>query len=180
MLYVQATEQGELKKQVEEIVGRVGLKVKVLERSGRSLKSILQRSDPYGTRLCGRQGCVLCSLGSGIDCRERECVYSMRCMDCDEAKRLQEYRGQTGRGIGERIDRQFYYWARRNENNPLTKHSLKAHEGGQFKVEVGMRAKCFGKPSRRLITEAVMIEELGENETMNSKSEWGYVNLRKI
>ena len=43
-----------------------------------------------------------------------------------------------------------------------------------------MKGKCFGKPSRRLITEAVMIEELGENETMNSKSEWGYVNLRKI
>ena len=180
VLYVQATAEGELKRKAEEIVKKIGLKVKVLERSGRSLKSLLQRSDPFSTRLCGREGCVLCGCNSEIDCRERDCVYSIKCFDCEEEGVLQEYRGQSGRVIGERIDEQFKYWERKEKNNPLTKHSVKAHDGRKFEVDIGVKAKCYGKPSRRLITEAVMIEGLGDMETMNSKSEWAYVNLKKL
>ena len=40
--------------------------------------------------------------------------------------------------------------------------------------------KCFGKPSRRMITEAVTIGEIDEEESMNNKREWTYVALDKI
>ena len=40
--------------------------------------------------------------------------------------------------------------------------------------------RCFGKPSRRLISEAVLIEELASDETMNSKLEWSYAKLNKV
>ena len=41
-------------------------------------------------------------------------------------------------------------------------------------------AKCFGKPTRRMITEAVVIDEVDEDRAMNSKSEWGYGRVQRV
>ena len=39
---------------------------------------------------------------------------------------------------------------------------------------------CFGDPTTRRITEAVLIDELTAEETMNAKNEWTYIKLNKI
>ena len=44
-------------------------------------------------------------------------------------------------------------------------------------MEISIKAKCFCEPATRLITEAVLIDELTNFETMNNKSEWSYVKL---
>ena len=41
-------------------------------------------------------------------------------------------------------------------------------------------AHCFGKLTARMITEAVMIEELPDENSLNSKSEWTYVKLPRV
>ena len=48
-------------------------------------------------------------------------------------------------------------------------------------MEANVIDKSFGKPSRRLLTEAVMIERerVKKDETINSKHEWTYVKLNK-
>ena len=43
-----------------------------------------------------------------------------------------------------------------------------------------MKSKDYGKPSRRLITEAVLIDNLVDAQTMNSRREWTYTNLNKV
>ena len=40
--------------------------------------------------------------------------------------------------------------------------------------------RCFGKPTRRMITEVVMIEEMEETESLNNKKEYGYVRVPTI
>ena len=62
----------------------------------------------------------------------------------------------------------------------VQRHANLYHEGRQFEASVKVIAKCFGKPSRRLITEAVMIDEIPEDRTMNSRAEWSYIKLAKI
>ena len=47
-------------------------------------------------------------------------------------------------------------------------------------MELKILSRCFGKPTKRLITEAVLIDELGENEAMNNKSEYGYVKMPRV
>ena len=49
-----------------------------------------------------------------------------------------------------------------------------------FEFEIEILSRCYGKPSRRMITEAVLIEELNEEETMNSRKEWTYTRLDKV
>ena len=39
---------------------------------------------------------------------------------------------------------------------------------------------CFGDPITRRISEAVLIDELSADETMNGKNEWTYIKLNKI
>ena len=40
--------------------------------------------------------------------------------------------------------------------------------------------RSFGRPTRRMITEVVMIEEMDEAESLNNKKEYGYVKVPKI
>ena len=54
------------------------------------------------------------------------------------------------------------------------------HGGREFVVDFEVISECFGKPSKRMITEAVMIEQLDDSETMNSKREWTFTKLDKI
>ena len=51
------------------------------------------------------------------------------------------------------------------------------HNGGGFRVEVKILKNCFGDLTTRRISEAVLIDELSANETMNAKSEWTYDKL---
>ena len=164
-----------LQKEVQRIAKKHRIKMRVIERGGRSVKGMSQRSNPFGKKMCGRDRCVLCQNGSDVDCTERGCVYTMMCKAC-----RRKYRRQTGRSMNERMNQQFGNWERGEENNPLMRHSELYHDGERFDVEVKVEAKCGGKPSKRLITEAVMIDELGGDETMNGKNEWSYVELRKV
>ena len=51
----------------------------------------------------------------------------------------------------------------------LHRHAQVYHGGREFEVKVSIMKQCFGDASKRQITEAVLIDELTENETMNTK-----------
>ena len=182
IIFVQPTVGGEMKRKVENIAKRLKLNFKVVEKSGQSVKDILQRSDPFGRKLCGRNGCSLCGRAIDVDCREAGVVYDIKCRACQTNINVskKEYRGQTGRIVGARIDKHVKDMEDKKIDTPLGKHSVEVHDGDNFELDVSIRAKCFGKPSKRLITEAVMIEEMNEDVTMNSKSEWKYIDLRRV
>ena len=86
----------------------------------------------------------------------------------------------SGRSPHERIGEQVRDWVRGVQDCPLLKHSILFHEGQHFDFGVKILRNCYGKPSRRMITEAVLINELTEDETMNSKREWSFVELDKV
>ena len=105
-----------------------------------------------------------------IDCRTRGCVYEIQCKECKK-----KYIGQTGRSIYERTKEHFKDWRDQKDGSILLEHSKKYHQNESFEVEISIKAKCIGEPATRLITEAVLIDELTNFETMNNKSEWSYV-----
>ena len=62
----------------------------------------------------------------------------------------------------------------------LQKHAVKCHDGGTFDIDVRIMTQCHGKPTTRMITEAVKIEELPEENSLNCKSEWTYIKLPRV
>ena len=71
-------------------------------------------------------------------------------------------------------------WDKKDQKSPLWKHDELCHLGQGFELEVKVKDKNFGKPTRRLITESVRIEQLKASEAMNGKKEWTYVKLNKV
>ena len=151
------------------------MSIKVVERAGATLKSILQRSNPFGVGDCNRGNCLLCAQGEGGDCRTRGCVYEIKCKDCGRL-----YRGQTCRCMYERCKEYLEAWIAMEDDCPLQRHANLHHNGGHFEASIRIIAECYGRPSRRMITEAVMIDEIPNDMTMNNKSEWTYVKLAKV
>ena len=175
VMFVQPTENSQLKKMVQVAARKNGIKVKVVERAGQTVKKVLQRSNPFGRIVCGRDTCMVCRHGKPGECRERGCVYELICRE-DERK----YRGQTSRSVGARFVEEMRDWENQESHSPLWRHSELYHGGQEFEVGVKVIKNCFGKPSRRMISEAVMIEQLRNNETMNSKREWTFTKLNKV
>ena len=175
VMFVQPTKDSQLKKKIQLIARRNGVRVKVVEKAGQTLKKELQRSNPFGKVACGREDCLVCKIGKPGECRKRGVVYQLKCK-ADRRK----YRGQTGRSVYKRLKVEMRAWSIKEQSSPLWRHSELFHGGQEFEVDIQIVNECFGKPSRRLITEAVMIDQLNGNETMNSKREWSYTKLDKV
>ena len=71
-------------------------------------------------------------------------------------------------------------WEAKAEDSYLQKHAIQYHGGGTFDIDVRLMAQCYGKPTARMIAEAVHIEELPEENTLNSKAEWTYIKLPRV
>ena len=68
VMFVQPTEGSELKRRVQQIAKRNGVKVKVVEKAGLTVKKVLQRSNPFGKKKCDRDDCVVCKCGKPGEC----------------------------------------------------------------------------------------------------------------
>jgi len=181
VMFVEATKDSELQKRIQISAKRNNIKIKVQERSGTKLKRILQRSDPFSKKECNRDTCMICVKKLGINCRTRGCVYQIMCQDCKiDTKKKNKYRGQTGRSVHERMNEHFNLWETKSEKSVLWQHSMEHHNSKEFPVEAKILSRCFGKPTKRLITEVVMIEEMTDTEGMNNKAEYGYVRMPKV
>ena len=175
VMYVEATPDGEMRKRIQKLSDMHQMKIKVVERAGTTVKQMLQRSDPFEVKGCGRRDCLVCSSEKKVDCRTSGCVYELVCKECDR-----RYRGTTSRSVYGRTKEEVREWRDMEDGSPLWKHAQLYHGGGDFELDVRILAKCYGKPSRRKITEAVLIDELSEEKSMNSKKEWSYVKLTKV
>ena len=182
VMFVDTTPNSELKKRVEQACRRNKTKIKVVEKISSTLKKEIQRSNPFGQGHCGRNDCVTCNLNLPINCRKRGPVYDIHCIDCKEALERPEktYRGQTGRTTYHRMKEHFSKWEGKTEDSVLHKHSIQCHGGEKFEVGIKVLASCYGKPTTRLITEAIHIEDIPEENSMNEKTEWNYVRLPRV
>ena len=91
-----------------------------------------------------------------------------------------QYRGQTGRSEYERTKEHIEKLEAKADDSYLHKHKVQDHNGGTFNINVKSLAQCYGKPTTRMITEAEIIEELPEENSLNSKSEWTYVRPPRV
>ena len=179
VMFVEVTPNSELKQRVQKACRKNNLKINVVEKMNRSVKTTLQRSNPFGWQSCGRPDCPTCNRDIKINCRARGCVYQIECVECKESV-VKMYRGQTGRSIYERMKEHISKWSEEAEDSCLHAHSTEKHRGEQFRIDVKLLKQCYGKPTERMISEAVLIQDLPSKHSLNSKAEWSYVKLPKV
>ena len=69
----------------------------MVEKAGRSIKSMVQRSDPFQRERCGHESCVVCAIG-GKGSRGKEGVtYSITFNSCAKRDIVRTYDGETSK-----------------------------------------------------------------------------------
>ena len=177
-IFVPTTPGGTLLKMMRKVAdaeAKEGLKFKIMEVGGKTVKRVLQRSNPTATPGCEDTDCIACKddRGGGGNCRRNNVNYEIECQLCPEGKRP-VYIGETSRNLftrgREHMGSEHREGTEEREAGFAHKHMERCHQGmeSRFKGRVTHTNKdCIG----RQVREGVLIRR-SNKEMMNSKSEW--------
>ena len=183
-IMVPATPDSELLKMLREVANReadAGLKFKIVETGGRTLKSQVQVSNPTATPGCTSGDCQACrgGPGAGGNCRRSNVLYRMDCGLCEEEGRC-TYVGETSRNLYTRAREHMnkYLSRKTREESFIHTHQNERHTGlpAHFEAKVvGNFKDCLS----RQVSEGVHIRR-GGPDILNSKSEWHQPALWRV
>ena len=160
----------QLAKTCRRALKKAGLKIRIVERAGKSIKRILAKSDPFRKTVCDQDKCKVCKLDSKANCKGRCVVYQMKCQGCN-GKRTNDglYVGETARSVEERIGEHLTKYEVNDKNSVFHKYLEEKHGGERQNVKLKVVSSCGNDAMLRQVTEAVLIKEL--NPELNAKEE---------
>ena len=125
----------ELKKRYENIVRTGSHKIKIVELTGRTLKRVLQKSDPFEKRNCEEEDCFVCSTHGKGHCRKSSITYKVKCLteNCGGI-----YNGESSRNGYSRGREELRDYKNHSTKSYLWKHCINKHESTeqQFKMDI--------------------------------------------
>ena len=184
VIFVPATPGAELARQVQTVVteetNRIGMKVKVVETGGTSMRQHLVRLDLTG---CIFPDCVLCQSGATGASHTRSGVhYSGVCVLCENDGIIAKYDGESGRSGYYRTKQHLSDINNRDTKNAFAKHLQLYHPDNvgdstafRFKSE-----QTFKKCLERQVTEGLAIHNSDAQIILNSKSEYNQPATSRI
>ena len=175
VLFIPPTPKGELLEKMKDIVKKVGneeITIKIVERAGRKIRSMLPGIKEETN--CKREDCFVHKNGGKGNCNIEGAVYRGECVTCrEESDRKCIYIGETGRSTYVRGKQHLAAMnnieRRANSHNAFVRHAIEKHDGNprtKFKVDV---VKTFKKPLERQVREGVEILRADADDIMNSK-----------
>ena len=176
-IFVPTTPGGVLMKMMRKVAeeeARDGIKFKIMEVGGRTLKSELQRSNPTATPGCNKSDCLPCSggRGGGGKCHKNNVNYVIECHLCPEGRRF-VYWGETSRNLYTRCKEHVGNLNRDTsdeESQFMKTHMAEYHEGMESKF-VAKVTHANKDSFTRQVREGVQIRR-SKRPVMNTKSEW--------
>ena len=179
-IFVPTTPGGTLMKMLRKVAEeeeKEGIKFKIMEVGGRTMKREVQRSNPTATQGCVEGDCIACNIerGKGGDCRRNNVNYEIECQLCPEGQRP-VYIGETARNLYTRAKEHMDGGKRKRTDEEedgtsfVRKHMDLCHKGSESKFKARV-TKANTDSFSRQIREGVLIRRC-EKSMLNSKSEW--------
>ena len=166
VLFIPATPKSELRKRYEQTIKETNIKIKVVERAGRTLKSLLQKSNPFKSDTCkNKEECMLCNNNGKGQCRRDNVTYEVQCNECK-----QPYIGETARNAYSRGLEHNKALIKSDKNSVLHRHATETHEGRNPGYTMSVTGHHDSALTRQL-TEAVKINN-HSGPMINNKQEW--------
>ena len=184
-IMVPSTPRGELADMLRRVVQAEAtynkdMNFKIVESGGRTVKSLLQRSNPTATAGCTSEDCIACrggDRGAGGNCRQNNVTYELECGTCQGEDRS-VYVGESSRNLYTRGVEHIRKYEGGKQDSFLLKHQLEKHQGrpAVFTAKVtGTYKDCLS----RQVAEGVNIRRCDAN-LMNTKSEWHQPPIWKV
>ena len=152
------------------------MKIKVLERTGPTIKSKLQKSNPFKRDKC-EDNCLICKTnGKGL-CETQGITYEIKCKSCEEI-----YIGETSRNAKKRGNEHLQQLKNKSENSVLWRHCKEKHEDIEQNFIMNITGIYHNNAMERQIAEAVNIKNRIQNNMniMNNKTEWNQQHLPSL
>ena len=181
VMFVQHTHHsemaGELRLNENEFERMTDFRMKMVEKAGVKIGSILTESDPWSGQGCERISCWLCDTklitGKNLkqDCTKRNLVYETYCINCEKEEKekiakeegegkgeetgrgeekikLYKYVGESCRSVWERSAEHLADLKNLNPTSHLLKHIIDKHEGEEVdSIKFGIRVLKFTRTS---------------------------------
>jgi hypothetical protein len=171
VLFVPSTKDGKLKQMYQHAIRNSGFRMKVVERTGRTLKSQLQTSNPFRPDVCGRGDCFVCTTSGKGNCTSESITYRINCLGEGCSRRA--YKGETAsNGYTRGVEHLNNLASHNVDNSPLWRHCLAEHIGVVQPFEMSITGSYRNDAMLRQITEAVQINNTDRHELMNDRTEW--------
>ena len=167
VIFVPCTPKSELMKRFNEKIDESGLKIKLVEKSGRTLGELLRTSDPRKKKRCNRINCPVCTTEGKGNCKAQNANYKITC-ECGDV-----YTGTTTRTSYIRGKEHHKDMSEKKEESDLWEHCVKKHEGNIKKFKMDVIETFKGDPLLRQISEAVRINRTDKDKRINKKEEFG-------
>ena len=176
VLFIPTTPEGKLKRMYEQVIRRSGIRVKVLERTGRTLKSQLQTSNPFKEPNCGREECFVCSTFGQGNCNTEGITYRIDCGGGNCRKSI--YKGETAHNAYTRgVEHMGRLAAKDLTHSPLWRHCQEQHGGEVQTFLMSVTGTYRNDAMLRQITEAVQINNMEVGDRMNDRAEWNMTRI---
>ena len=195
ILFVPPTPGGNLAKQIQsreaEINSGSDVRIKVVERGGIKLKSVLVNKNPYPALECHRKLCPYCKItpvsqpaenSKKFPCTTPSVGYQIDCLHCKSNDNPAAYIGETGRtAVTRGIEHVRGIMGKKSEN-PMYKHLMDKHTDNMknVKFEFGLTGK-FRDPLTRQAEEGLRIARQSKNlAILNTKSEFNHPPIARV
>ena len=171
VLFVPPTPDGELKRMCQERIMESGYMIRVVEKTGRKLKHLIQRTNPFKQARCERDDCFPCNSGSTGDCEKESITYRINCGN--ETCILHDiYNGETASNGYTRGKEHLDDLERKNPKCALWRHCSEMHNGETQTFKMNVERHFKNDAMLRQISEAVNINNTPTDNVMNTRSEW--------
>ena len=176
VFYVDTTPNSNLAKKCQQVLDKCEVPIKVLEKTGDSIRNLLVRSNPFKSKNCNDEKCTICLFHENkINCKTRDVIYENYCEHQATCKGY--YIGETAGPIKERFREHHDDYRLRPQKSAMATHSNEKHNGENVNFHVKIRGVCPGDPLLRQCMESVIIRD--DKPEMNGREEWGSADDKK-
>ena len=176
VIFVPSTPKSVLKQMYQQEISKSGIRIKVVEKTGTTLKAELQTSNPFKPQRCGRELCFVCSSEGTGNCDAMGITYEIKCKGNCEIRNI--YKGETADSAYTRgLQHRTHLTARNITNSPLWRHCREAHDGILQEFQMNVTGTFRNDAMLRQITEAVQIKNIEARELMNTRAEWNMTRV---
>ena len=161
------------KKEEENNQGRAH-RIRIVEKSGVTVRNFLSKNYPWGVKQCQQTDCFQCTScpDPKFSCRKPGIGYTITCLKCSSNEVSAIYEGESSKNAYARGKKHLQELKAGLRTNAMVIHNIAHHDSpteNSFQMRV---VKIVSRPLDRQIDESIRIKDSEADIILNSGSEW--------